>query len=89
MSHVHTHVLTGTPPKDYTETVEGEYPTVITQSSGRKVLVVQAYAWGKYMGFINVTFDDHLDVKNWSGNPVLLRPEMPKGKMCNMLFLLI
>ncbi|KAH3736665.1 hypothetical protein DPMN_043238 [Dreissena polymorpha] len=76
--HSHTFLYHGTPPKDYTETVEGEYPTVITQSSGRKVLVVQAYAWGKYMGFINVTFDDHLDVKNWSGNPVLLRPEMPK-----------
>ncbi|XP_052809054.1 snake venom 5'-nucleotidase-like [Mya arenaria] len=58
--------------------IEGPYPTVVTQPDGRKVLVLQAYAWGKYMGLINVTFDDHNEVKSWSGNPVLLDPNTPK-----------
>ncbi|XP_060560431.1 snake venom 5'-nucleotidase-like [Ruditapes philippinarum] len=68
--HSHTFLYTGEKPSK--EEIEGPYPTIINQTSGRKVPVVQAYAWGKYMGFINVTFDDDFEVKSWSGSPVLL-----------------
>jgi len=70
-------VVVGTPPLP--DTVEGVYPTVVTQARGRTVLVVQAYAWGKYMGVINVTFNDQYDVASWEGNPVLLAANMSKG----------
>ena len=70
----------GDPPSN--EKIEGPYPTVITQKqSGRKVLVVQAYAWGKYMGFINVSFDENFEVKTWSGDPILLDKAIPQGKL--------
>lgn len=65
--------------KPSVENSEGPYPTIITQDSGRQVLVVQAYAWGKYMGFLNVTFDDQFEVKSWSGQPVLLDSSIQEG----------
>ncbi|KAL4232880.1 5'-nucleotidase [Mactra antiquata] len=77
--HSHTFLYTGKPPSKFSnEEIEGPYPTVVTQASGRKVLVVQAYAWGKYMGFLNVTFDDQLEVSSWSGDPVLLDKSIPR-----------
>ena len=36
------------------------------------MLVVQAYAYGKYLGKLLVTFDDAGHVMSWNGNPVLL-----------------
>ena len=42
--------------------------------------MVQAYAWGKYMGFLNVTFDENYEVQSWSGNPVLLDKSIEQGK---------
>ena len=54
---------------------------MVTQQSGRKVLIVQAYAWGKYMGVLNVTFDDGGEVQSWDGNPVLLDNTIPQGKL--------
>ena len=44
------------------------------------MLVVQAYAWGKYMGFINVTFDENFEVQTWNGDPILLDKTVPRGK---------
>lgn len=74
--HSHTFLYTGYQPSK--EEIEGPYPTIITQANGRQVLVVQAYAWGKYMGFLNVTFNDTFEVKEWSGQPVLLDNSIPQ-----------
>ncbi|XP_055954715.1 snake venom 5'-nucleotidase [Patella vulgata] len=68
--HTNTFLYTGQAPSN--DEPEGEYPTVITQTSGRKVLVVQDYAFGKYLGFLQVTFDDNGEVTSWTGNPILL-----------------
>lgn len=48
------------------------YPHMETQSSGRKVPVVQAYAYTKYLGKLWLTFDDKGDVVEATGNPLLL-----------------
>lgn len=48
-AHSHTFLYTGTPP-DPNDVPFGPYPTVIEQQSGKKVPVVQAYAWSKYLG---------------------------------------
>jgi 5'-nucleotidase len=87
MFSFHLIFFSGTRPS--VEPIEGPYPTVITQESGRKVLIVQAYAWGKYMGFMNVTFDDKFEVKTWSGQPVLLDNSIPQGKMDKNVWMLL
>jgi hypothetical protein len=49
-------IYPGTPPS--TETPVGEYPTLVEQTSGKIVPVVQAYAYTKYLGYLALTFDD-------------------------------
>lgn len=69
--HTNTFLYTGDSDPS-TEPSVGQYPTVVTQASGRRVLVVQAYAFGKYLGHLEVTFDAAGEVKSWRGNPVLM-----------------
>lgn len=63
-----------------TETPYGLYPLVITPDNNpeAKVLVVQAFAYGKYLGNLKVDFDDEGHVTSWSGNPILLNSSIPK-----------
>lgn len=68
--HTHSFLYTGKQPSN--EQPEGPYPTIITQSNGRKVLVVQTFWAGKYLGFLNVTFNSDGDVDSWNGEPILL-----------------
>ena len=49
------------------ENADGPYPTVVNG-----VQIVQAYAYGKYLGELNVTFDDAGNVTEASGNPLLM-----------------
>uniref|UniRef100_A0A6B0VD40 5'-nucleotidase n=1 Tax=Ixodes ricinus TaxID=34613 RepID=A0A6B0VD40_IXORI len=53
-------------------TPEGDYPTVVNRTDGSKGLVVQAYYYGKFLGFLQVAFDKNGNVLNWTGNPILL-----------------
>jgi 5'-nucleotidase len=68
----------GDPPS--TEKPKGPYPVLINQESGHTVLVYQAYAYGKYLGNADVTFNDSGDVIKWSGNPILLDGSWREGK---------
>lgn len=53
--HSHSFLFAGeNPPKGQPETIEGPYPTFVTQKSGKRVPVVQAYAFTKYLGHIDV-----------------------------------
>ena len=45
---------------------------IIKRKDGRRCLVVQDFAFGKYLGNLNVTFDSNGNVKSWGGNPLLL-----------------
>ena len=49
------------------EGAEGAYPTMVND-----VPIVQAYAYSKYLGELNVTFDDAGEVTAISGDPILL-----------------
>ena len=69
---------TGDPPS--TEQPVGPYHTVVIQTSGRTVLVVQDFALAKHLGYLNVTFDDKGEVTGWSGNPILLDNSVVEGK---------
>lgn len=67
----------GTPPS--TEQPDGPYPFMVDSDDGRKVPVVQAYAYGKYLGYLNVTFDEKGNVVEAVGNPILLDNSVPEG----------
>ena len=68
--HTNTFLYTGKSPD--LETPEGLYPTEIIQKNGRKVYVVQAYAYTKYLGNITVDFDDNGEITKILGNPILV-----------------
>ncbi|CAN7942861.1 unnamed protein product, partial [Ixodes hexagonus] len=59
----------GYPPENK---VEGEYPTVVNRSDGTRGLVVQAFCYGKFLGHLQVIFDNDGNITGWSGNPILL-----------------
>ncbi|MBK8051341.1 MAG: 5'-nucleotidase C-terminal domain-containing protein [Anaerolineales bacterium] len=54
------------------EAASGPYPTVVDSPSGSPVLITQAEAYGKYLGDINVTFDEAGVPVKWEGAPLLL-----------------
>jgi 5'-nucleotidase / UDP-sugar diphosphatase len=64
--HSHT-LLSNTDPK-----AEGPYPTMVDNPDGYKVPVVQAASYSKYLGEIEVVFDDNGVVKEASGDPIFL-----------------
>ncbi|XP_068867315.1 5'-nucleotidase isoform X1 [Aphelocoma coerulescens] len=68
----------GTPPS--TELPAGPYPFMVDSDDGRKVPVVQAYAYGKYLGYLNVTFDKKGNVVEAVGNPILLDSSIPEDE---------
>lgn len=50
--HSHTFLYTGNEPDE--EKSEGDYPIVMTRPNGRQVPVLQAYAFTKYLGQIDL-----------------------------------
>lgn len=52
---------------------------MVNSDDGRQVPVVQAYAFGKYLGYLKVTFDDAGNVVKATGNPILLDSSVPQG----------
>ncbi|MBO6734715.1 MAG: 5'-nucleotidase C-terminal domain-containing protein, partial [Roseitalea sp.] len=50
----------------------GPYPTWVDNPLGYKVPVIQAYAYSKYLGDLEVTFSDIGIVKEATGEPILL-----------------
>lgn len=75
--HTNTFLYTGDKPDS--ETPVDLYPTVVKQkSTGRRVPVVQAYAYTKYVGRLLLTFDAAGEVKTFEGNPQLLNASVPE-----------
>uniref|UniRef100_A0AAQ5X2H6 5'-nucleotidase n=1 Tax=Amphiprion ocellaris TaxID=80972 RepID=A0AAQ5X2H6_AMPOC len=74
--HTNTFLYTGTPPSF--EVPAGPYPFMVKSEDGRQVPVVQAYAFGKYLGHLKVTFDDAGNVVRSTGNPILLDSSIPQ-----------
>lgn len=68
--HTNTFLYSGTKPDS--EDPEGIYPTFVTQQSGRRIPVVQAYAYTKYLGQLSLEFDSEGEVIQAVGNPLLL-----------------
>ena len=69
--HSHT-FLSSAAPEENIDQAAGPYPTVVAASNGDPVLIVQSYWMGKYLGVLNLTFDDKGKLIAWDGKPVLL-----------------
>lgn len=54
--HSNTFLYSGKQPD--IEKIDGPYPTIVTQKSGKKVPVVQAYAYTKYLGEFRLSVSD-------------------------------
>lgn len=76
--HTNTFLYRGKPPD--VEVPEGFYPTEVTQKNGRKVYVVQAYAYTKYLGNFSVSFDIRGEVTHIEGNPILVDANVEQAK---------
>ncbi|XP_021942386.1 apyrase-like isoform X2 [Zootermopsis nevadensis] len=74
--HSHSFLFSGTPPTgDYPV---DSYPVIVEHPGGHKVLIVQAYAYSKYVGNISVWFDDEGEYIAWEGSPILLDYSIPE-----------
>ncbi|XP_061392982.1 protein 5NUC-like [Musca vetustissima] len=60
------------------ENIDGPYPTLVNQTSGKQVPVVQAYAYTKYLGKLHVQFDKDGNLIKFDGTPILLNAEIPR-----------
>ena len=54
---------------------------MVKSDDGRNVPVVQAYAFGKYLGYLKVTFDEAGNVVTAVGNPILMDSSIPQGRL--------
>ncbi|XP_055588384.1 apyrase-like [Uranotaenia lowii] len=53
------------------DVIEGDYPLIVTSAQGsRKIPIVQAKSFGKYVGRITLYFDRNGDIEFWEGAPV-------------------
>ena len=64
----HSHTLLS----NTSDRASGPYPVVVKNPDGKDVPIVQAYAYSKYVGDIEVTFDDNGEVISAKGEPILL-----------------
>lgn len=72
----HTFLYTGDAPD--VEVATSDYPTPVTQSSGKIVPVVQAYAYTKYLGKLHLQFNDAGDLIEYDGTPILLNNDVER-----------
>lgn len=76
-SHTHTFMYTGNPPGP--DKAEYDYPAVVEQNNGHRVLIVQASAFAKYVGDITVYFDEAGEPVRWIGQPIFLAADVKPG----------
>jgi len=53
--------------------VKGPYPTVVAGADGAPVLVVSGYEWGRWLGQLQVSFDERGVIRRWEGRPIFVR----------------
>ena len=78
MFPAHTFLYDGTPPD--IEKPYDVYPVTVTQHDGKKVPVVQSFAYTKYLGYLHLEFDTNGDLIEIDGTPILLNEDVPREK---------
>jgi len=64
--HSHTYL------SNVSDRAAGPYPTWVEAPDGNRVAIVQAYAYGKFLGELNVTWDDSGVVTAATGEPIVM-----------------
>lgn len=80
----HSHSFLYTPNNEKPKDIPvAPYPLVVIPKSGRKrkVLIVHALAFSKYIGDLRVYFDDAGYVKYYDGNPIYMANDVRKNSM--------
>lgn len=54
---------------------------MVKSDDGRDVPVVQAFAFGKYLGYLKVIFDEAGNVVKAEGNPILMDSSILQGRL--------
>lgn len=75
----HTNTFLWNGPAPDIEIPEGPYPTMVKQKSGRLVPVVQAYYNTKYLGKLNLIFENG-EIVRYEGNPIILDSTVPEDE---------
>ncbi|KAI4464147.1 nucleotidase-related [Holotrichia oblita] len=82
--HTNSFLWNGPPPDK--EKPEDTYPSRVVQKNGKIVPVVQAYAYTKYMGKLDVVFDKEGTLVRFQGQPILLDEKIAQdGEMLALL----
>jgi 5'-nucleotidase len=76
----HTHTLLSNSHPDS----EGQYPVVVDSPDSEPVLIVQAGSLGKFLGHLEVEFDENGIATEWSGDPILLNNTVPEDQEAAM-----
>ncbi|OWR54937.1 putative apyrase [Danaus plexippus plexippus] len=63
----------------------GEYPSIVTQENGHRILVVQASAYTRYLGEIKLFFNSEGRIESWSGQPIYLGTSVIKDPQMELL----
>ncbi|XP_068143748.1 protein 5NUC [Drosophila tropicalis] len=79
--HSQTFLYTGAPPDK--EIPTGHYPKIVAKKNGINVPVVQAFAYTKYMGKLDLEFDEQGTLLKFSGSPILLNKKVAEDKAVN------
>lgn len=77
--HSHSFLYTGLNPQG-PDTPVSDYPTIEEQESGRKILIVQASAYSKYLGNITLFFDENGEIESHDGSPIFLSHDIPQDE---------
>lgn len=58
----------------------GPYPFYVTNRNNKTVPILQAYAYTKYIGKVDLKFDSDGELISINGSPILLNHEKQQGK---------
>ena len=78
-SHSFLYSPTSSHPNPSTESIRGPYPTLVNHTSSSPTLVVQAYAFTKYLGHVQLEFNADGHLEGWTGAPILLDSNYEKA----------
>nr|ABF18486.1 5'-nucleotidase [Aedes aegypti] len=77
--HTHTLLYNGDPPSKHAAL--DKYPIVVETGNNHKVLIVQAFCHGHYVGNIDLTFDDEGEITAFEGQPIYQENRIEKNAL--------
>jgi len=77
-SHSFLYTETSTHKNPSGDEIIGPYPTMVNNTGGGRVLVVQAFAYTKFLGKVDLKFSEDGHLISWTGDPILLDNRVAK-----------